>query len=260
MMVGPRGRVLALISAMTIVTSGLVVGHSSASFAAACGAGTKPTVGNGDSDSPWEISSPENLLWVSWATSSANTGTGPTRAEALADHYRQVASIDLADLTGSDAGCDWVAIGEGNSFSGSYDGGGHTIRGLQAPASDTDNVAMFSYVNEGVISHVHLRDVDFNGQYSIAGIAGQLQGLSGRVTGSSVTGSLSGVADVGGLVGIFVEGASIDNSFSRASVRVSGAEQRAPIGGLVAFMNNRVENDVANSFSTGSVASFDGNT
>lgn len=255
-------RFLALISAMTVVASGLIFGQSSPSYAAACGAGTRPTLGNGDSGDPWRISSPENLLWVSWASSAANTGSGPTRAEALADNYLQVADIDLADLTGADAGCDWVPIGQGSAFSGRYDGAGYTISGLRTPVSTADNQGMFGLVQQGLVSRVHLRGVVFNGDDSIGGIAGKLGGASGRITESSVTGSVSGRLYVGGLVGHLLQAASIDNSFSRASVPVSNTQNLSTglAGGLVGYVSNDVSNDVVNSFSTGPVTPFNGST
>lgn len=254
-----RSLALRLALVVVIVATSLSVAPQQA-IAASCGSGTRPG-GDGSGGTPWLVATAENLLWVSWATSASNSGSNPTRAEALADNYLQVANVDMVDLTGSDIGCDWNPIGEGNSFSGSYDGAGYTVTGLQTPPSLRDKVGMFGVVS-GLVSRVHVRNVSFNGDDSIGGIAGQLAGASGRITESSVTGSVSGRLFVGGLVGYFVQGASVDNSYSRASVPVSNFQNlsTSSAAGLVGYVSNDVTNDVVKSFSTGAVTPFNGST
>ena len=251
------------VAALALVVATSLLGAPKPAFAADCGQGTKPA-GDGSEASPWLVSTAENLLWVSWATSANNSGSNPTRFEALADDYLQAANIDMADLTGADAGCDWNPIGEGGAFafSGSYDGAVYTVTGLQRPASLMDRVGMFGSISGGLVSRVHLRDVDFDGDDSIGGLAGELKGTNGRITESSVTGSVSGRLYVGGLVGHFLQGASIDNSYSRASVPVSNTQNLGTsfVGGLVGRVADSLDNDVVNAYSTGRVTPFDEDT
>jgi hypothetical protein len=150
----------------------------------------------------------------------------------LDKHFKQTADIDLT-------GCTWTPI---DRFSGSYDGGGHTISGLTFNDGNEDEVGMFSEVDGGSVTRVVLVDVDVNGDDFVGGLVGYLNG--GSVTSSSVSGTVSGADYVGGLVGYSSDGA-ISRSSSSADV-----EGEWLVGGLV---GDNGGGSIFASFATGDV-------
>ncbi|PSP22408.1 hypothetical protein BRC61_04785, partial [Halobacteriales archaeon QH_10_65_19] len=96
----------------------------------------------------------------------------------------------------------WEPIGEDdeNAFAGTFDGNGQEIAGLQINRPGTDRVGLFGRATFVEISDVILIDVDVVGGSMVGGIAGEIKERS-SVTGSAVTGTVSGTDRVGGLAG-----------------------------------------------------------
>ena len=121
------------------------------------------------------------------------------------------------DLTGKD----WTPIGtsSGNSYTGTFDGGGHTITGLTVTTND-QFVGLFGYLNSaGTVKNVVMEGVQITSNHSL-GYAGGVAGFSwgGTIENCSVSGSVSGTVSVGGVVGIQWE-ASITGCSSSATVK-----------------------------------------
>ena len=124
------------------------------------------------------------------------------------------------DLTGKD----WTPIGTDydNSYTGTFDGGGHTITGLTVTTND-QNAGLFGYLgnfgNAGsTVKNVVMEGVQITNNRS-SGFAGGVAGYSwGTIENCSVSGSVSGTVSVGGVVGAQRDG-SITGCSSSATVK-----------------------------------------
>ena len=121
------------------------------------------------------------------------------------------------DLTGKD----WTPIGTNfyNSYTGTFDGGGHTIMGLTVTTND-QYVGLFGRLGRaGTVKNVVMEGVQITSNHSL-GYAGGVAGFSwgGTIENCSVSGSVSGTICAGGVVGIQWE-ASITGCSSSATVK-----------------------------------------
>ena len=119
------------------------------------------------------------------------------------------------DLTGKD----WMPIGTSNPYSGTFDGGGHTITGLTFTTNDK-YAGLFGYLNRaGTVKNVVMKDVQITNNRSWSAFAGGVAGYSwGTIENCSVSGSVSGTVYVGGVVGAQI-GGSITGCSSSATVK-----------------------------------------
>ena len=121
------------------------------------------------------------------------------------------------DLTGKD----WTPIGtdNGNSYKGTFDGGGHTITGLTFTTNDK-YAGLFGWLNKaGTVKNVVMEGVQITNNRSWSAFAGGVAGYSwGTIENCSVSGSVSGTVYVGGVVGAQIEG-SITGCSSSATVK-----------------------------------------
>ncbi len=120
------------------------------------------------------------------------------------------------DLTGKD----WTPIGTdyNNSYTGTFDGGGHTIKGLTVTTNDR-YAGLFGDLGEaGTVKNVVMEGVQITNNHG-SGYAGGVVGNSwGTIENCSVSGSVSGTICAGGVVGIQWE-ASITGCSSSATVK-----------------------------------------
>ena len=120
------------------------------------------------------------------------------------------------DLTGKE----WTPIGTGysNKYTGTFDGGGHTIKGLTVTTND-QFVGLFGSIGyAGTVKNVMMEDVQITSNRS-SGFAGGVAGYSdGTIENCSVSGSVSGTVYVGGVVGAQI-GGSITGCSSSATVK-----------------------------------------
>ena len=108
------------------------------------------------------------------------------------------------DLTGKD----WTPIGTDydNSYTGTFDGGGHTITGLTVTTND-EYAGLFGYLgnfNNGAatVKNVVMDGIQITCNHRL-GYAGGVAGFSwGTIENCSVSGSISGTVSVGGVVGV----------------------------------------------------------
>ena len=105
------------------------------------------------------------------------------------------------DLTGKD----WTPIGTDydNSYKGTFDGGGHTIKGLTVTTND-QFVGLFGYLDRaGTVKNVVMEDIQITSNHVLmSGNTGGVVGYSwGTIENCSVSGSVSGTNCVGGVVG-----------------------------------------------------------
>ena len=134
------------------------------------------------------------------------------------------------DLTGKD----WTPIGTGtrNLYSGTFDGGGHTIKGLTVTTND-QFVGLFGYLNRaGTVKNVVMEGIQITSNHMF-GCTGGVVGYSwGTIENCSVSGSISGTIYVGGVVGAQI-GGSITGCSSSATVKGT-----VEVGGVAGDMNS----------------------
>ena len=124
------------------------------------------------------------------------------------------------DLTGKN----WTPIGTDydNAYTGTFDGGGHTITGLTITTND-QYAGLFGYLgnfNNGAatVKNVVMDGIQITCNHRL-GYAGGVAGFSGgTIENCSVSGSVSGTVYVGGVVGVQI-GGSITGCSSSATVK-----------------------------------------
>ena len=154
------------------------------------------------------------------------------------------------DLTGKD----WTPIGTSlsNSYTGTFDGGGHTITGLTVTTNDK-YAGLFGYIGDaGTVKNVVMEGVlitSNNGLSRAGGVAGFSRGT---IENCSVSGSVSGTVNVGGVVGAqwggFITGCS-------SSATVKGS---VDVGGVAGLTNSNATMTAC--YATGNVTSTGSST
>ena len=154
------------------------------------------------------------------------------------------------DLTGKD----WTPIGTSfdNSYTGTFDGGGHTITGLTITTKD-QFVGLFGYLNRaGTVKNVVMEGIQITSNHMF-GNTGGVAGFSwGTIENCSVSGSVSGTVYVGGVVGAQIDG-SITGCSSSATVK-----GMVDVGGVAGQTNSSAT--LTACYATGNVTSTGSST
>ena len=168
------------------------------------------------------------------------------------------------DLTGKD----WTPIGTSysNSYTGTFDGGGHTITGLTVTTND-EGVGLFGYLGKaGTVKNVVMEGVQITSNQIYGGKIGGVAGYSdGTIENCSVSGSVSGTVYVGGVVGSQKAGSIIGCSSSatvKGMVDVGGVagqtNSSATLTACYATGNVIIEIDPVKNISGGGLVGFNG--
>ena len=156
-----------------------------------------------ESDGSYTVTSADDLMNVAELVNGGKTDINITLDKDI-------------DLTGKE----WTPIGTGysNKYTGTFDGGGHTIKGLTVTTND-QFVGLFGSIGyAGTVKNVMMEDVQITSNRS-SGFAGGVAGYSdGTIENCSVSGSVSGTVYVGGVVGVQI-GGSITGCSSSATVK-----------------------------------------
>ena len=133
------------------------------------------------------------------------------------------------DLTGKN----WTPIGTSfsNKYTGTFDGGGHTIKGLTVTTND-QFVGLFGSLGKaGTVKNVVMEGVQITNNHGSGYVGGVVGNSDGTIENCSVSGSVSGTAYVGGVVGVQWFG-SITGCSSSATVKGMG-----DVGGVAGQTN-----------------------
>ena len=170
-----------------------------------------------ESDGTYTVTSADGLMNVAELVNGGKTDINITLTADI-------------DLTGKD----WTPIGTGtrNLYSGTFDGGGHTIKGLTVTTND-QFVGLFGYLNRaGMVKNVVMEGVQITSNQIYGGSIGGVAGYSdGTIENCSVSGSVSGTVYVGGVVGAQWNGSTTGCS---SSATVKGTVY---VGGVVGQTN-----------------------
>ncbi|MFC1626530.1 beta strand repeat-containing protein [Pseudomonadota bacterium] len=161
----------------------------------------------------------------------------------LALNYVLGSNIDASATSAWNAGAGFLPVG---TFSGTFDGLGHSISGLTINRTTTQYVGLFGDTALGAeIRNLGMIDGSISGWTRVGGLVGWAAGT--RISNSYATGRVSGTDTyVGGLVGLVGGTSTISNSY--ATGNVSGTTW---LGGLVGQLG---ASTISNSYATGTVS------
>ena len=122
----------------------------------------------------------------------------------LSAHFRLEEDINLAEYINTNYSSNgWLPIGDnGNEFTGSFHGGGHTISGLKIDRSSTENIGLFGYLDGAEIDSLGIVDCNITGTNYVGGLVGY-NDFFATIKNCYVSGNVTANdAIVGGLAGI----------------------------------------------------------
>ena len=187
--------------------------------------------GDGTSGTPFQIATAGQLAYLAYLAQSDNAATTDV-------YYALTADIDLSAHY-------WTPIAY---FKGHFDGNNHTISGLTIN-STAEYQGLFGRIWEASLSNLRLSGVSIACGSFTGGLAGYAQKFT--VSNCLVSGSLSGVGCVGGLVGYF--GNEGPNTFTDCGVSAAINCTSDNIGGLFGYFEGSATS-VTRCFATGSVS------
>jgi hypothetical protein len=146
------------------------------------------------------------------------------------------ADIDLSSIS------NWTPIGDsdGYSFCGIFNGNGHVVKNLKIIGSYLFR-GLFGRVENGVIKNFGIQDASVEGDTAVGILAGKDLGGS-IISNCYATGSVVGMACVGGLIGLAGELVNSSIIDCYAQVDVIGL---MTVGGLAGVVVGSVENSYA---------------
>ena len=154
--------------------------------------------GDGSAGNPYQVATAQQLQNVN---------------NHLAACYIQTADFDMGSM-GSPIGT------SSNKFTGTYDGGGHTISHLSIVSGDSGEcVGLFGSVDNATIRKLGLVDINIKCENTrvVGGLVGKM-GTGSTISNCYSSGSVSGLYNVGGLVGSN-KGGSITKCYNTATVK-----------------------------------------
>ena len=185
--------------------------------------------GDGSEDNPYLISSADDFMAIATlANAAAEAGGNGYNADAKRTffgsagvHYKQTGNIDFENATltpignvSSAGNANNASSPTGNAFSGTFDGGNHTVKNFTANVTVADNgvYGLFGYVQNATIKNLSVE--------------------------ADLTLKAAATADAGVLAGT-VAGSTIENVTVNATLTVPGADvdnKRFTVGGIAGFV------------------------
>jgi hypothetical protein len=227
---------------MRYLFSVLIIGIAVVSLSAQTA--VPPALGNGTASNPYQICSLENLHWIA---ANEDVVPLPPLDHRMSSHYIQTDDIDASATENWFEGLGWYPIGrQATSFTGTYDGQGHTIDSLHINRPDAGNIGLFGRTEGATISNLGITNVMCNGYYKTGGLVGY-NSLYSTIENCYVTGFVNGLYDnTGGITGLNYY-STVSNSYS--SVNVTGIDFYT--GGVAG--SSIYHSAIINSYSTGTV-------
>jgi len=184
--------------------------------------------GSGTFNDPYIISTAEHLAAIGYIPGDWNK------------YFRLEANIDCSQFEGQ-----FLPIGNGSqSFTGGFDGAGHTISKLIIDTNTEGFAGLFGFIDGAQVSCLGLIDPEVRGDHRVGALAGEFCG--GLLEQCWVrAGAVTGNQNIGGLVGYSsCSDSVIQNCYARTAV--SGD---LIVGGLIGYNSGRL----IDSYSTGLV-------
>lgn len=212
-------------------------------------------------------------IWVS--DGEQLQGINNTGADGLDFNYALKGDINASDVQG------YEAIGGTTGFTGTFDGRGNRIIGLDTTKDENGgntnsmtNAGIFSTIGEGgTVKNVNIYSGNFEGTNTAGAVAGMNSGRIENVTGFgntvTVTGDTNNAGNAGGIVGVNNgTGTFNDNNDSASTLIGYGIYDVQSIGSVIAGNNKVVagglvgtnNGSLGNSYSDSAVTSTAGTT
>ena len=184
-----------------------------------------------DGQGNYTVTSAEGLKAVADIANNGNLGINITLTE----------NINLTDM-------DWAPIGidYNHQYTGTFNGGGHTITGLTVTGSN-EYAGLFGRIGSGgKVMNVKLEGVQIESDNEMSAVGGVVGYSYGNIENCSVSGSVSSNSTAGGVVGAQLSG-SITGCSSSATVKgVTYA------GGIAGYTNGG--GSLTGCYATGSIS------
>ena len=212
----------------------------------------QPMDGDGTAASPYQISTAEELYWFAQHVNAGRYDACAMLVDEITVNERVLTeSGELVSDT--DSLHRWTAIcNVSGSYTGTFNGNGHTISGLYCVGTYAEYIGLFGRVgNGGVVKDVIIEDSYFEGVYSAAGVCNQNAGEMNKCSFSGIVKtSATGAPSVGGVCA--VNSGNIIQCESSAAVTSRGNYGRA--GGVCGENSGTV----SYCYNTGSVTNNNG--
>ena len=202
---------------------------------------TQPSGGDGSSESPFLITTAEELQWYANYV-NGESGDNVVHSTACA---QLVKDIDLSTVCGEGKG-NWTPIAKdgiygrlsSNKFDGVFDGNGHTISNLYINDENGSKLGLFGYIyptmQKTSVKNLKMRNVQIVGKEYCAAVCGC--GIGGTFENIEViSGSIVGSIFIYGISGC---GGSARNCINRANVSV----ERTYAAGIISNITGEVSN------------------
>jgi len=164
---------------------------------------------------------------------------GMASAGFAASSFLLANDIDAAGTAAWNGGAGFTPIGSAAArYTGTFDGGLHTLSNLTIRRPDDSIIGLFGYVGAGgVLKNLTMRNVDISGYGNVGALAGVV--LGGAVDKVAAAGTVSGTSTVGGLVGTLSQ-SSLSNASADMTLRGVST-----VGGLVGSASRSTVSNVA---------------
>ena len=187
---------------------------------------------SGTADDPYQISTLEQLQWISTHNSTWNK------------HMIQLNDINASSTESWNNGNAWSPIGNWDDrFRGSYDGQGYCIDSLYVKNSSEDEQGLFGCTRGAKISNLELSNIFVSGDDYVGGLVGRNY-ENNTISNCQINGYISGDRFVGMLAGMSGSGSSINNCTTAGEITNSNSRSGGLIGyntGYIAFSNSSVQ-------------------
>ena len=165
---------------------------------------TQPTKGDGSTEDPYQITSAAELAWLRNNINTRVASQGGYGSAAEKEAYGSAVLMNDIDLNDQA----WVPISvvtdttTRKGYTGTFDGQGHTISGLNAIVDPETNgakgAALFGHVYGGTIKNLTVKGIS-NGKNYTAGIAAIL--FNGTISDCTSDVTVNGARMIGGITG-----------------------------------------------------------
>lgn len=202
---------------------------------------TQPT-GQGTQASPYEIADGEHLAWLANAVNKADSG---------AKFYAEL--TDDIDLGGNP----FTPIGKDfHEFSGSFDGKGYTISGLNV--TDVADAGLFGTAKDATIRNVVVRG-NVTGTDNAAGILAKAKTTACTIENCGneavVNVIKSGGGYAGGILGYAITSTTVTNCYNSGAVTSKGSTSYSRASGIVGYLSGNGSAKITTCYNTGKVTS-----
>lgn len=179
--------------------------------------------GTGSSESPFQVSTPDELLWI-----SMNQSEWDKNVDIIND-------IDLSVSKSWDNEKGFMPIGNKHiPYTGSFNGNNKSISGLTINRPDSSYIALIGYAGNGAaIQDVKIENAEITGFFAVGSVIGMVDSLA-TLANCSATGNVKGKKGIGGLAG------RNKGSISSGTANVTVYASRKWCGGFVGINDGTV--------------------